>query len=173
MMHAGRKAASWRNARRFLLFYGVWLVISQARVEFAAIGLAVAGAAVGLNHALWATGGSRVRLFGLLAFLPGFLWRALKGGVDVAWRVFHPAMPLRPGFLDYRCRDGDEIRRVLFCDLISLVPGTLAAGLDGRQAAIHVLSVEPETRSGIAREEAGLNRVLAPEPPSAPEGGGR
>jgi multicomponent Na+:H+ antiporter subunit E len=39
------------------------------------------------------------RYFWLIIYLIVFLWECLKANFDVAYRVLHPAMPIRPGIV--------------------------------------------------------------------------
>lgn len=139
---------------RFLLFYGLWLLLSGARADFLLPGLAASALATAAGAAIWRAGRRRLRLGALLAYLPHFLWRSLAGGFDVALRVLHPRLPIAPRFVQHRCRAEDETARVLFCDVVSLMPGTLGARLQGREALVHLLSDEPAIRDQLAAEEA-------------------
>jgi multicomponent Na+:H+ antiporter subunit E len=141
------------TAERFALFYGVWLLLSEMRVEFLLPGLLAAALAAGISGRIWRTGGKRLRVTALPLYLPGFLWRSLKGGVDVAWRVLHPRLPIAPAFMRHHCRETDETARVLFCDAMTLMPGSLGIRLEGYDLDLHLLSDEAHLRRGIEAEE--------------------
>jgi multicomponent Na+:H+ antiporter subunit E len=157
------KQSVWKNFKRFVLFYALWLAITEARADLIAFGMPVCLLTVALSHAIWRRGGRRVRLTGLLRYAPGFLWRSFKGGVDIAWRVLHPRLPIAPAFVLHDCRDADETGQVLFCDVISLMPGTLGAGLSDGEAVVHLLVDEPRTRRLIDEEEDRISGVLDSE----------
>lgn len=140
-------------APRFLLFYGLWLLLSEARADFLAPGLFAAALATAASARIWRSGGRGLRLGRLPAYLPHFLWRSFAGGLDVAARVFHPRLPIAPAFLNHRCRAEEETARVLFCDAISLMPGTLGARLEGREALVHLLADEAAVRRQLEAEE--------------------
>lgn len=40
-------------------------------------------------------------LTGIVRFLPFFIWHSLRSGADVAWRTFHPNVPINPDLIDY------------------------------------------------------------------------
>src|SRR5690606_28724701 len=84
--------------------------------------------------------GRTISVAGLIAYIPGFLWRSLLGGIDVAGRVLKPSLPLRTGFTIHRFRENDEEMQVVFCDVLTLMPGSLVVSTDGRRALIHVLA---------------------------------
>ena len=94
--------------------------------------------------------------------LPGFLWRSLMGGVDVARRVFDPRMPLMPGWKIVRTRLPDG-GKVALGGEFSLMPGTLVAGAKGDRLLIHMLDTRQDIAGQIAHEEAAFERVLRDE----------
>lgn len=149
----------------FPLFYALWLLLSGARVDFLIPGVVAALAAAGVSLTIWKRGGRRLRLFAVPRYLLHFLWRSFVGGVDVAWRVFHPRLPVSPEFLSYRCRVSEETQRVLFCDSLSLMPGTLGARLEGGDALIHLLSRAGGEQRRLAQEEEAIARLFSREPP--------
>jgi multicomponent Na+:H+ antiporter subunit E len=147
--------------KRFIFFYGLWLVISEARAGLLAIGVLAALAATAVSLSIWRKGGRQLSIFALLGYLPGFLWRSVKGGLDVAWRVFHPRLPIAPAFVAHDSRDPDETGWILFTDALSLMPGTLGAGLSGRRATVHLIADAPPARRLIAEEDARVARLFA------------
>lgn len=40
----------------------------------------------------------------VMGVVPFFLWHSLNGGVDVAWRAFHPRLPITPELIEYPLR---------------------------------------------------------------------
>jgi multicomponent Na+:H+ antiporter subunit E len=80
-------------------------------------------------------------LTGLLKFLPFFIWKSVLGGIDVVSRVMRLRMRIAPGFVQYRIRLNGASARRLFINSLSLLPGTLAADLDGESLRIHTLDL--------------------------------
>jgi len=114
-----------------------------------------------LNQWVWRQRGKRFLLIQVIAYLPSFLWRSLLGGLDVAVRILHPAMPIRPAFVSHRCTEDDAIARTVFCDVISLMPGTLSTGRDGEVAQVHLLFDTPGVRGEMEAEEARVRKIFA------------
>jgi multicomponent Na+:H+ antiporter subunit E len=54
-----------------------------------------------------------------------FSWYVLRGGLDVAWRVLHPAMPIRPGVVRMKSTLETATGRTALANSITLTPGTL------------------------------------------------
>lgn len=161
-------------AKRFLFFAVLWLAISEGRTELLAVGAATALATTALTFLIWADRGRRPNLLAILLFFPGFVWRSIRGGADVAWRVVQPRMPVRPGFAEIRLHDDDQGVKVLFCDVLSLMPGTLAAGLHRDDAVVHMLVDTAPVRRMIVAEEARVIHLFGNDDADAargPEGG--
>ena len=94
---------------------------------------------------------------GLLKFTPFFLWRSLQGGADVAWRAFHPGMPIVPPVIDYPLRLPPRLPQVLLANIVSLLPGTLSATLDGQTLKVQVL----DSRGDFMTELKALDQRVA------------
>lgn len=75
----------------------------------------------------------------LLRFIPFLLARALRGGMDVAWRALHPRLPLNPGLIEYPLRLPQGLPRVVMANTVNLVPGTLTAEVKAGALQVHVI----------------------------------
>ncbi len=78
-------------------------------------------------------------LWGLVCFVPFFLWRSVSGGVDVARRAVHPRLPLSPGLYRHVWRLPAGMPRVFMANVVSLLPGTLCVELGSDELGIHML----------------------------------
>jgi multicomponent Na+:H+ antiporter subunit E len=153
-------ARSIAGVKRFIVVYAAWIVLSDGRAELLLLGSLACLLAVIVSERIWRTGGGRIRLWSLVAYAPGFVWRSLEGGIDVARRVLTPTVRIAPAFIEFDSQEDDETGRVLFCDTISLMPGTLASELDGRRTVIHLLADEPAMHRIVAEEEARVRRLF-------------
>jgi multicomponent Na+:H+ antiporter subunit E len=125
---------------------GLWWLIVQGRADAWLVGLP----AVAL--ASWASirlGGNELPALspgGLMVFTTLFLRESVRGGIDVAHRTLGPGLRIEPGFHRYRLHISHPAARVLLINCIGLLPGTLAADLDGDHAELHLLdtSVNPD-----------------------------
>jgi multicomponent Na+:H+ antiporter subunit E len=103
---------------------------------------------------------SRPRLLGLVRFALSFAAGAVVGGIDVALRVLRPSLPIAPVFLVHRLeRAAPGAARGLFVAALSLMPGTLAAALDGDLVTIHALDrrfATPEALSALEDRAAAV-----------------
>ena len=96
-----------------------------------------------------------------LRFMPLFLIRSLRGGTDVAWRAFHPRMPIAPKLIDYPLRLPPGLPRVFMANAVSLLPGTLSADLNRSVLKIHVLDGRTGFLSEIEFVEQGVARIFS------------
>lgn len=94
-----------------------------------------------------------VRVWLLFLFLPRFVWDSFIGGLDVAWRAFHPGLPIEPALYSYPFRVKSEGARVFLSQVISLMPGTLACCVGSQRLIVHVLS---GSREDFIRETAAV-----------------
>ncbi|WP_157212034.1 Na+/H+ antiporter subunit E [Sinorhizobium sojae] len=136
----------------FLVF---WIVIMGGDINALVPGLFAAGAAAWLGGRLAPANEPSLDLLEITALAPRFLRRSMAGGLDVAWRAFHPKLPLNPGWVVYRPhRLPPGVSRVVLGSEISLLPGTLVAGSKGDSLLIHCLDVRAAVVRQIVQEES-------------------
>jgi multicomponent Na+:H+ antiporter subunit E len=157
-------------AKRAGLFALAWLILTGAAPGGLAVGAAAAVAATAVSLKLLPPSPRRAKIWALIALIPGFLWRSVLGGADVAWRALHPKLPVRPGWIDYPVKLQDGTARAMFGAQTSLLPGTLSAGVEGGSMRIHCLEVSDRTRGELARGEARVARALSQQPESGEDG---
>jgi multicomponent Na+:H+ antiporter subunit E len=85
-----------------------------------------------------------VRWFWLLLYIPYFLYYCLKANLDVAYRVLHPDMPIRPGIVRVRTDLESEMAKTILANSITLTPGTLTVDIVGQDLYIHWINVRGE-----------------------------
>lgn len=90
-----------------------------------------------------------VRWFWAAVYLVVLTYYIIRANLDVAYRVLHPAMPIRPGIVRVRTRLKGAGARTLLANSITLTPGTLSVEVtpDG-DLFIHWINV---TATGIER----------------------
>ena len=95
-----------------------------------------------------------------------FVWQSLWGALDVTRRVCSPRMPLQPGLLELELRLPSEGQQVLLALLVSLMPGTLAARLEGGRLTLHALDTRLPVEAEVRHLEGLIAALYAPSPSS-------
>jgi multicomponent Na+:H+ antiporter subunit E len=146
------------------LLAGLWWLLVQGRADAWLVGLPVVAAAA---LASIRTGGHAMRrlsLTGLLVFAALFLRESIRGGIDVARRTLEPGLRIQPGFRSYRVRVNDPAARVLLINCIGLLPGTLAAEIDGDIAQLHLLDTRDNPEPQLQQLEQAIARLFRLKP---------
>jgi len=92
------------------------------------------------------------RYFWFIVYLVVFIWECIKANFDVAYRVLHPAMPIRPGIVKVKTTLKSELARTLLANSITMTPGTITVDIIGDYFYIHwiyVRSEDPEVYTEI------------------------
>ena len=93
--------------------------------------------------------------FWAMVYVFVFSYYAIRGGLDVAWRVLHPSMPIRPGIVRVRSTLKTDTGRTALANSITLTPGTLTIDVsDEGVFYVHWLNVTSE------EEEAAAEQIL-------------
>jgi multicomponent Na+:H+ antiporter subunit E len=139
---------------------GLWWIIVQGRADAWLIGLpAVALATLASIH-LGSQPLTRFSLTGLIVFAALFLRESVRGGIDVVRRTLGPGLRIEPGFHSYRLHISHPAARVLLINCIGLLPGTLAADLDGDHADLHLLDTGVNPDPQLLQLEQAVARLF-------------
>ncbi|MCW8935619.1 MAG: Na+/H+ antiporter subunit E [Gammaproteobacteria bacterium] len=93
-------------------------------------------------------------------FIPFFLKRSLIGGIDVAWRAFHPRMPITPDLIEYPLTLPAGQSQVFMANTINLLPGTLSAALERNIIKVHVLDGQKDFLGELEAVEQHVARIF-------------
>ncbi|SDJ16601.1 multicomponent Na+:H+ antiporter subunit E [Ferrimonas sediminum] len=147
-----------RIAGNAVVFVLLWWVLSSGSVHSWWVGLPVVCMATLVSVKLVPAFSFSVT--GLMCFLLFFFWHSLRGAVDVAWRAFHPGMPIFPGVVDFPLRLPQGISRVCLVNTVSLLPGTLGIELGANSLKVHVLDMRKAARPELMRLEQMVARMF-------------
>jgi multicomponent Na+:H+ antiporter subunit E len=84
------------------------------------------------------------RYFWLMVYLFIFIWECIKANIDVAYRVLHPAMPIRPGIVKVKMTLKSDLARTLLANSITMTPGTITVDIIDDYLYIHWIYVRSE-----------------------------
>ena len=92
------------------------------------------------------------RYFWFFVYLFVFIWECIKANIDVAYRVLHPKMPIRPGIVKVRTTLKSDLAKMLLANSITMTPGTISVDIIDEYLYIHwiyIKSEDPEVYTGI------------------------
>ena len=78
------------------------------------------------------------RYFWALYYIPVFLWECLKANIDVAYRVLHPDLPIRPGIVKVKTNLKSDIALTFLANSITLTPGTMCVDIDKKEGILYI-----------------------------------
>jgi len=145
----------------FIITFGFWLLFSWA-VDLSHL---VVGIVVSLTIVFW-FGDIFLhqaysifpikRIARFIYYLPRFVWEMIKANVDVAYRVIHPRMPIRPGIVKIKTDLRTDVGITALANSITLTPGTMTLDLEDGYLYIHWINVkatEVEEASSLISEK--------------------
>jgi multicomponent Na+:H+ antiporter subunit E len=138
----------------------LWWIIAQGQAGAWLIGLPAVALAAMASIYLGRTALPRISLAGLPGFVALFLRESLRGGLHVACRTLAPQLRIRPGFKNYRLQLSEPSARVLMINCASLLPGTLAARLNGDQLELHLRDAGEDPEPELLRLEQAIARLF-------------
>jgi len=105
------------------------------------------------------------RWFWMLIYIPYFLFYCAKANLDVAYRVLHPDVPIRPGIVKVTTTLNGDVARTILANSITLTPGTLTVDIVDHDYYIHWIAVpqgnvEQHTKMIVGRFEWIIRKVF-------------
>jgi multicomponent Na+:H+ antiporter subunit E len=93
-----------------------------------------------------------------LAYCFYLLYLILIANLDVVYRVWHPNMPIDPGFIEYESSLITDGGKTALANSITLTPGTITLDIVGEKYIIHELL--PKAASSIEDMERFIKRFM-------------
>ena len=84
------------------------------------------------------------RYFWFIIYLFIFVWECFKANIDVAYRVLHPAMPIRPGIVRVKTTLKSDMGKMLLANSITMTPGTISVDIIDDNLYIHWIYIRSE-----------------------------
>ena len=79
-----------------------------------------------------------LRYVWFLYYIPVFIWECFKANVDMAFRVAHPDLPIKPGIVKVKTRLRSETGLTFLANSITLTPGTLTVDIDQEHSILYI-----------------------------------
>ena len=89
-----------------------------------------------------------------LTYWPWLLYQIFIANLDVAYRVWHPRLPITPRLTKVPYRTKSDLGTVIYANSITLTPGTVTVDVAKRHLLVHSLTAkgERELRGGEMHE---------------------
>jgi multicomponent Na+:H+ antiporter subunit E len=105
------------------------------------------------------------RYFWLLVYLFIFVWECIKANIDIAYRVLHPRVPIRPGIVRVPLHLTSDFARAMLANSITMTPGTISIDIIGDDLYVHWIYISSEdpaeyTRKVSGRFEAYIKKIF-------------
>ena len=146
---------------RFAIFAAGWLVLlgGQQLTDIWFVILSIAATTVISIYSV-PPGQWIIRPLGIVRFFPYFLIAALRGGWDVARRVFFRTVPIDPDFITVE-HDRDPRKTLILAWVISLLPGTASCVITEEIIVVHVLDKKLPVIEEITELQNRINKMFA------------
>lgn len=139
----------------------VWLGLNGADLESWIVGVPSIVVAAVIASRFPPARSFKLRWAGLLPFVQFFFHQSILGGWDVARRVLVGRLDIAPGMVTFKTSLPPGPARHLLLNSISLLPGTLSAGIAGNRIEVHAIDITAKPELDLQRLEqriAGLVR---------------
>jgi multicomponent Na+:H+ antiporter subunit E len=149
-----------RTLALFILTFIFWLLLT---LDLSPANLIVGAAASLVTALLFARYFFRhvvrfvqpVRYFWFLVYLFIFTWECIRANFDVAYRVLHPAMPIKPGIVKVHLELKSDFARTMLANSITMTPGTISVDIVGDDLYVHWIYVRSDDPEVYSRQIAG------------------
>jgi multicomponent Na+:H+ antiporter subunit E len=94
------------------------------------------------------------RWFWAIVYLPYFFYYCIRANLDVAYRVLHVDLPIRPGIVRVPTTLESDWGKTFLAASITLTPGTLVVDIDGRDLYVHWINIPEKDHDAKARQIA-------------------
>jgi multicomponent Na+:H+ antiporter subunit E len=84
------------------------------------------------------------KIWYFLLYLAVLALEVVKANVDVAYRILHPEMPIRPGIVTVRTNLKQDMAKLMLANSITLTPGTFTVDVIGDRLLVHWIYVKSE-----------------------------
>ena len=159
-----------RRVALFITSFIFWLLLTwSAGAGSVVVGLAVAGLTTLFFGKYYFHRVAKFlqpqRYFWLVIYLFVFIWECIKANFDVAYRVLHPKMPIKPGIVRVKLDLKSPFARAMLANSITMTPGTIAVDIVGDNMYVHWIYITSEdpvqyTKKVSGRFEIYINKIF-------------
>lgn len=102
----------------------------------------------------------KIHLGPCLKFIPWFLLKSIRGGLEVSRLALSRSLSLQPALFEHECALVDPRSRAIFAMCLNVLPGTTTVRMDAGTIQIHSLTSVDAARLEVAELEGKISRML-------------
>jgi multicomponent Na+:H+ antiporter subunit E len=144
---------------RFAIFAAGWLILAGGQISDIWFVILFLVATTIISIFSVPPGQWIVRPLGVARFFPYFLFTALRGGWDVARRVFFRTVPMDPDFITIEHLRNPQ-KTLILAWVISLLPGTASCVITAESIVVHVLDKKLPVNEEILELKNRINEMF-------------
>lgn len=135
----------------FIVAYAVWSLLNwMPDAQHLIIGIFVAGLVALVTGDLFIQRPHVLKhplryWYFFVNYIPLFLWECFKANLDVAYRVMHPKLPIKPGIVKVKTTLKTDTALTFLANSITLTPGTLTVDIDKDNSVLYVHWINVKT----------------------------
>ncbi|MDA3954690.1 MAG: Na+/H+ antiporter subunit E [Bacteroidales bacterium] len=95
------------------------------------------------------------RYFWFVVYLIIFIWECLKANFEVAYRVLHPAMPIKPGIVKIKIDLKTDIAKTTLANSITMTPGTITVDIIDEYIYVHWIYISTDNPEEYSQKVSG------------------
>ncbi len=95
------------------------------------------------------------RYFWFIVYLIIFIWECLKANIEVAYRVLHPAMPIKPGIVKIKIDLKTDIAKTTLANSITMTPGTITVDIIDDYIYVHWIYISTDNPDEYSQKVSG------------------
>lgn len=95
------------------------------------------------------------RYFWLIIYLLIFIRECIIANFDVAYRVLHPKMPIKPGIVKVKTGLKSDFARAMLANSITMTPGTISVDIIDDYIYVHWIYISTEDPEIYSKEISG------------------
>jgi len=92
------------------------------------------------------------RIIYFVIYLGVLFVQIVKANLDVAYRVIHPKMPIRPGIVTIETTLKQDLAKLMLANSITLTPGTFTLDVLNNHLLVHWINVKTEETSEATKK---------------------
>ncbi|MDR4989188.1 MAG: Na+/H+ antiporter subunit E [Bacteroidales bacterium] len=154
----------------FILLLGLWLMFTfSLKWDSLVIGACCAAITAAFFGRYFDAGLKKLldptRYLWAVLYLFVFSWECFKANLDVAYRVLHPGLPIKPGIVKVKLDVKTELGRAMLANSITMTPGTITVDIIEDHIYIHWIYVSTKdpvmySRRICGRFETYIRRIF-------------